>query len=920
MSTNDLSTLSLISWVDVARRLSAVPMRTATNEALINSPPPGLVASEAFWTGLTLTLESPENVPSVNEWLKGVFGTWLTFEDGVPSIRLDGPHATPLLRIAYEYSGARKSEALFRPHSSLEGNRPYAIEYPARNCSSPAVVAFHSVKGGVGRTTAAMAFAQDISTTFSAKGPVLFVDADFEAPGASYLYRTRKPDVSISLEDLMAIAHADATADLSATLDFAAAQMLDQRIGDVFFLPVKRLLDDLTGFTIRPEHLVNARRNQPYMIVDLVRKLAGRLNCQMAVVDLRAGLVDIAIHFLTDPTVERVFVATASGQSINALKGMLQTIGLVERQTGEAGRQPFVLINQVPRLLYDDPAFRGKLQAQLETQAENAFLAPPVIANEEETSDVTPARESSLAFGFHVHVSDLVASADDWETYLSDLKKTGFSASLKSEMAGWLDSRRLGINDEDAHQGLQIPPSDRATACTLLARFASKLEFAETATDVQQPLITPPLQRLLGDFVQHPPIAVVEGTKGTGKTLTFRYLLEHKTWGEAAAAMGFSPTKTFEGLLLPVLGSINSSESMQHLVTDGRARVAKCLKRPSASRFSSTTTAIREGMASSWNINQWTHFWLVSIARAAGFESWEPFVDEIRSIATLRPIAMFEGMEEVFSNPYADAVQADALRALLREVPIRLREEAGRPIGVLIFARSDMVEAVIEQNVQQFRASYRNYALTWLDIDIQELAVWLVSNSGAIPGLWNRDWRLRSESQREADLQRVWGLKLGSNSSKEARSTEWVLAVLTDLTGRLTARDLVRFISQAATGSRDQTAEDRLLTPNAMRRAVEHTSKLKVDEYPKEVRELLPIFAKLRSISNLTTPFDRAEAAANGIEADELNVLEKYGVAYSEEGSFEIPELFRIGLNMKRKGARPNIISLTRRARERAKA
>lgn len=281
---------------------------------------------------------------------------------------------------------------------------------------------------------------------------------------------------------------------------------------------------------------------------------------------------------------------------------------------------------------------------------------------------------------------------------------------------------------------------------------------------------------------------------------------------------------------------------------------------------------------------------------------------------------MFEGMEEVFSNPYADAVQADALRALLREVPIRLREEAGRPIGVLIFARSDMVEAVIEQNVQQFRASYRNYALTWLDIDIQELAVWLVSNSGAIPGLWNRDWRLRSESQREADLQRVWGLKLGSNSSKEARSTEWVLAVLTDLTGRLTARDLVRFISQAATGSRDQTAEDRLLTPNAMRRAVEHTSKLKVDEYPKEVRELLPIFAKLRSISNLTTPFDRAEAAANGIEADELNVLEKYGVAYSEEGSFEIPELFRIGLNMKRKGARPNIISLTRRARERAKA
>ncbi|KVT10931.1 hypothetical protein WM34_31035 [Burkholderia ubonensis] len=105
-----------------------------------------------------------------------------------------------------------------------------------------------------------------------------------------------------------------------------------------------------------------------------------------------------------------------------------------------------------------------------------------------------------------------------------------------------------------------------------------------------------------------------------------------------------------------------------------------------------------------------------------------------------------------------------------------------------------------------------------------------------------------------------------------------------------------------------------------MRKAVEYTSKQKVDEYPKEVRELAPIFAKLRAIPDLTTPFDRTEAATLGIEPVELDILEKYGVAYADEGSFEVPELFRIGLGMKRKGARPNIISLTRKARERAKA
>ena len=231
-----------------------------------------------------------------------------------------------------------------------------------------------------------------------------------------------------------------------------------------------------------------------------------------------------------------------------------------------------------------------------------------------------------------------------------------------------------------------------------------------------------------------------------------------------------------------------------------------------------------------------------------------------------------------------------------------------------------MVEAVVEQNLQQFRASYRNYALTWRDIDIHELVIWLVSKSQAISELWNSRWRLKDESDREADLRKVWGRKLGSDTGKEARSTEWVVAVLTDLTGKLTARDLVRFIHQAALGSKTQQIDGRLLGPVAMRKGVEYTSEQKVSEYPKEVVELLPIFKKLKEISDLATPFDRAEAASKGLLPAELEILEKYGVAYDDDGSFEVPELFRIGLNMKRKGARPNIISLTRKARERAKA
>ncbi|MBB5421740.1 KGGVGR-motif variant AAA ATPase [Paraburkholderia atlantica] len=914
MSSIELATLPLISWIDVARRLADVPMRDSVGNDSMR-PPKGLVSSEVFWTGLMLTIESTSDIAEVEAWLKRVFRNWFTSRDGVSVIRLAGPSARGHLPVSYEVTNAAGRRAAFRPHASLDGTRAYAVDFPERKPSAPSVVAFHSVKGGVGRTTAAMAFAQHMASTTEA-GPILFIDADFEAPGVSYLYRTRKPEVSISLEDLLALAHADTSPDLRATIEYVGKEMLDQKIGDVFVLPVKRLLDDLSGFTIRPEHLVRARRNQPYLMVDIVRALAAELGCSLAVVDLRAGLVDIAVQFLTDPSVERVFVTTASGQATNALQGMLRSLGLVERHTGCAGRQPFVLVNQVPREMFDDAGFRGTLQAKLEEHAEREFLP----SNPGASVDVAPAVESALAFGFSLHVPALVASADDWEAYVLDLQRTGFTAALASEMSAWLDSQGIAPDKVERKAGFNSSQREHDAACNKLVSFAEKMEFAETAENIERPMLTPPLQRLLSDFVRNPPIAVIEGTKGTGKTLTFRYLLEHTMWARAAEAMGFGNSSTFNGIFLPVLGSVNSSDTMLDLVNSRRASVAQSLEGTQSVRVSETIALIRNGLEQSLNINDWTDLWLSLIAKSAGFSAWDDMVVAVQVIDQARPIALFEGLEEVFPNPYTDATQADALRALLREVPVRLREEAGRPVGVLIFARSDMVEAVIEQNVQQFRASYRSYALTWLDVDIQELVVWLVANSGAAPNLWSTTWRSRSDSEREADLRQIWGLKLGADTSKEARSTEWVIAVLTDLTGRLTARDLVRFIKQAAAGSVGTGLDDRLLTPNAMRKAVEYTSGLKVDEYPKEVRELTPIFSKLRAISDLTTPFDRAEAAAQGIEPNELDILEKYGVAYADEGSFEVPELFRIGLGMKRKGARPNIISLTRKARERAKA
>ncbi|MER8550259.1 hypothetical protein [Mesorhizobium sp. M0684] len=688
--------------------------------------------------------------------------------------------------------------------------------------------------------------------------------------------------------------------------------MIDQLVNGVYVLPVKRLLDDLSGFAIRPENLQAARSDDPFVVPDLVRELASRLGCRAAVVDLRAGLVDVSLQFLADPSVERVFVSSTSGQSVAALISMMRTLGMVEEQTGVRGRQPFVLFNQLPISRFGDFKYRGDLAGRLTLSAAEEF---PSFDDDDDTE------ASPVAVGFIPHLAELIAMSGEWDPFVRELTTSSFIPQLKGEMADWAGWEAL--SGSEPQQTVPVaPPFEADKRCRQLEEFASKLTFAETASDLATPLVTPPLERLATDFLSQPPVVVVEGAKGTGKTLTARFFLERGSWNASVAALQTTNKSSFEGPFIPTFGSL-TSDKITSLVGERRTRASAVLSGGKPATLSETTQAIREQLTKVPQ-SDWLGFWLSQIANSAGFigdTAWPDFLAAAK-LAAVRPVVLVEGLEEVLTDPFNRANEAAALASLLLDVPLRLREEAGRPIGYIAFVRADMIQAAIAQNAGQLRAVFSNYALTWRDIDIKELVVWLVSNSGAIPGLWSSDWRLSHSSPelQENDLRRIWGVKLGKDDSREARTTEWVISVLTDLTGRLTARDLVRFVGEAAKYSRGHGLDDRLLAPSALKAAVEFTSEKKVEEYPKEVTQLEAIFEKFRKAPGFVTPFSRIEAQGLGLSDGDLENLEKYGVAYQEEGRFEVPELFRIGLQMRRGGARPNIISLTRRARERARA
>src|SRR5690606_5764449 len=85
----------------------------------------------------------------------------------------------------------------------------FAPYKPASSESSPLlpIYAFHSFKGGVGRTTTALALAIEIARDSADRPSVLLIDADMEAPGISYLLETRVPDYPISFADFLALAN-----------------------------------------------------------------------------------------------------------------------------------------------------------------------------------------------------------------------------------------------------------------------------------------------------------------------------------------------------------------------------------------------------------------------------------------------------------------------------------------------------------------------------------------------------------------------------------------------------------------------------------------------------------------------------------------------------------------------------------------
>ena len=174
----------------------------------------------------------------------------------------------------------------------------------------------------------------------------------------------------------------------------------------------------------------------------------------------------------------------------------------------------------------------------------------------------------------------------------------------------------------------------------------------------------------------------------------------------------------------------------------------------------------------------------------------------------------------------------------------------------------------------------------------------------------------------KAELERLWGKKMGSEKSKEAHSARWVYAALCDLRGNVQARDLVRFLKIAGDEESKRTGQtwsDRALAPESMRKAIPLCSVEKVNEAKAEIASLRKWVEVMTTqhIRNLKVPFSKAQS---GLNSELLAALQELGVIYEDldgnlgEDRLFLPEIYRSGLGIETSAAgRPRTQALLKK-------
>lgn len=862
-----------------------------------NQLPGWFLSADCYWDSININV-SQGATAQASDWLKAIFEPRIEDIGSASDLRFvlesvdDSLRYLPCIIIEHNEHNEDEPIAKLKPsfkRGDVRQRSSYSRTLQTLSDDVPSLIVFHSFKGGTGRTVLALASALRLTEQGNR---VLLIDADLEAPGITWLSESRFPDPQISYADFLALVHSDPDLDARTAIEITSSKLKDMNVDGIYVLPSFRTKEQFSSLDIRPEDVLTSPKNN-FRLAELLVSLGKSLDVTHIIVDLRAGISEMSAGLLLDPRTHKIVVSNITGQSIEGTSLLLDAVAQFASNFDEYV-PPLVALTQVTPNFQDSKAM---------SDATNYLTA---------SFDKYPLADTEMYARFHVFPFNgaLSALSSRWREAILQIHAAELPQQMPDLLAFLPDPQR----DLKSLPPVRSIEEERSK----LANFAERLIHAETSAGSEF-LSTTALRNLASDHKNELPNVVVVGAKGAGKTYTFLQALRSKTWKTFGERTGIRSMEV-DAVICPILAPVSLENEELRNLEAVRLNVSKDLGFANAFDSLRLKDLIRnridEGHS---NESAWRDYWLDIIAWGVGHEPGTVGAGKTLN-ATLNAkgrsvVVVMDGLEDLFQNFATSASQQLALRSLLQDVPTWIQIHPNRNLGSLIFVRRDIVLASVIQNSGQLLSKYGPYTLRWNREEALRLALWVFSRSQATMA---EDSSKFSEEELAAKLVPLWGKKLGQENSREGRSSDWVLAALSDLRGQIQARDLVRFLHQAAKASAgDSNWTDRVLAPPAIRNAIENCSLEKISEIEQENVPLKDIFKRIRSkpVSDRQIPFSGIEL---GLSAEDLRTLVDNGVIIQSEEKYYMSEIYRRGLGFSyTQGARPRVLALARAASSR---
>ena len=371
------------------------------------------------------------------------------------------------------------------------------------------VMAFHSYKGGVGRTLSLIALAKGIAELYGDKKKVLIIDSDLEAPGLTWMINGGQEHAAISYLDVLSLMHFH---DINTELAEKIAGLVRKSsltIGtekletEHYFLPVYREKEQLLDIFSSPEKII-ANQNNKYIISEFLSMIGAALEADIVLVDLRAGVTESSAPFLFDPRVQKYFVTSTSMQSIKGTQMLLEEIQ--QKISGNLWESK-ILLTMIP----------PEMEENTIRQIEDELLE--TIEREIDSKDMTILREDYLV---RVRFDSPFISLGDFSQICSMLKGKRLLDIMEENAESIFD------NGQEA-DGAILPLREVRETLQCLHNLAAA-EITAEGTRSMNMLATASIREIVKDYQDEVPQIAVLGEKGSGKTYLYKQMLAAKTW------------------------------------------------------------------------------------------------------------------------------------------------------------------------------------------------------------------------------------------------------------------------------------------------------------------------------------------------------------------------------------------------------